>query len=533
MTQIKLHHSSKKSPCPVCDRSTDDRCAWDANYIYCYTVGRIPPAEANGRYFTGNYCDNGTDGPTSIAIYSLKEPKRNKPAPSYAKAFRASNKDINAAIVAIEVKVDELALMIAEGYETAASAGVALAAWCKEHRHDKFAAGRLLNEKLEAVKKMRADFSVNEDHKLVQDDRLLRDHLGDRLRFNELLLQPELDGELFSPAEARVELITRQDLPIKSCDKDIATLIYRLAKENGYSPIRDYLNRIHQEHGDDTQILEGFAERYFATPLPLHQAMVKRFLISAVARALEPGCKQDCTLILKGAQSCGKSSFLEIMASKPWFDDSYGNTNDKDERLKLHYSWILEWAELEVVFEKKSISHIKAFLSCSVDKIRPPYALSPEVLHRPSVIAGSTNEDQFLADTTGNRRYWVVPMNRKLNRAQLVAERDRIWAAAVALYRAGEQWWLTDEEEVLANEDRKQYEEVHPWAYSIEDYIQGLEQVSTREILTNALNIPVPRHNTPGQKKVAAIFKNLGWEQTAHPVAYKNRRTRVWRPKKI
>lgn len=530
---VKLNHSGSKSPCPVCDRNSDDRCAWDSNYVYCYTVGRIPPAETNGRYFTGNYCDNGTDGPTSIAIYSSKKPEPNKPAPSYAKAFRASNKDINAAIVAIEVKVDELALMIAEGYETAASAGVALSSWCKEHRHDKFTASRLLTEKLKAVKEMRADFCVNEDHKLVKDDQLLRDNLGDKLKFNELLLQPEIDGQLFSPAEARVALITAYDLPIKSGDKDVASLVYRLAKENPYHPIRDYLNAVYKKYGDDTEILNGVAERYFATSQDIHQAMVKRFLIGAAARALDPGCKQDCTLILKGSQGCGKSTFFEIIASKEWFDGGYSNSNDKDERLKLHYSWIIEWAELECVFEKRSIAHVKAFLSCAVDKIRPPYGPSQETLLRPSVIVGSTNEDKFLADSTGNRRYWVVPMNQRLPRELLIEERDRIWAAAVALYKSGEQWWLTKEEEIVADDDRQQYEEIHPWTYSIEAYIHGLTEVSTREILSNALNIPVPRHNNPGQKLVAAIFKKLGWKQSENPVVYKNRRTRVWRKEKV
>lgn len=517
----------------MCDR-THDKCAWDKTSIYCHAVGRDTLKEVKGKYFfTGQYCDNGVDGLESIAIYSKKKPQKAPKPPEYAKAFRKQSKDINDAIIAIEVKVDELVMMIAEGYETAASAGVALSAWCKENRHDKFAARKLLDEKLNKVKEMRADFTVNEDHKLVKDDRLLREKLGDRLQYNELLLQPELDGQLFSPAEARVALITQHDLPIKSGDKDISSLVYRLAKERRYHPIRDYLAEVHQKYGDNTDILEGFAERHFATDNPIHQTMVRRFFIAAVARALDPGCKQDCTLILKGAQGAGKSTFFEVMASKPWFDDSYGTNSDKDERLKLHYSWILEWAELECVFEKKSISHVKAFLSCSVDKIRPPYGLSPETLQRPSVIVGTTNEDKFLADSTGNRRYWVVPMNRKLNTDQLRNERDRIWAAAVALYKGGEQWWLTPKEEIAADEDRQQYEEVHPWTYSIEAYIHGLEQVSTREILTNALNIPTPKHNNPGQKRVAAIFKKLGWEQTPNPVAYKNRKTRVWIKKNV
>ena len=85
---------------------------------------------------------------------------------------------------------------------------------------------------------------------------------------------------------------------------------------------------------------------------------------------------------------------------------------------------------------------------------------------------------------------------------------------------------------MAADIDRQQYEEVHPWTYSIQEYIYNLKEVSTREILCNALDIPTPKHTNPAQKRVATIFKKLGWEQTKNAVAYGNRRTRVWRKKK-
>ena len=102
----------------------------------------------------------------------------------------------------------------------------------------------------------------------------------------------------------------------------------------------------------------------------------------------------------------------------------------------------------------------------------------------------------------------------------------------MALYRAGEQWWLDYEEEKLAKQDVKQYEEVHPWTYSIEDYLLSLEQVSTKEVLCNALDIPISKHSSPAQKRVSTILKNLGWEQTKNPVSHQNRRTRVWKKPK-
>ena len=510
----KTIRSSESNPCPVCERD-DGACAWldGDDAIFCDTAKK----------------------PVSLKDFNKEVDEAKKPKPNKNGRFRSpkdQEKAATSASVHIENKVGELALLVAEEHETPGTARVILATWCKEFGYDKFAASQLLNEKLKTVRKVSAAYRVNEDHKLVRDDEAIREALGDRLRYNEQLLQPELDGELFDPTEARVELITRHDVPIKSCDKDVCTLVLRFAKERSYHPIRDYLNKVYEQYGDDTSILEGFAERYFGTPVPIHQIETKRFFIGAAARALGPGCKNDTVLILKVHQSRRKSTFFEVLASKLWFDDSFLNSGEKDQRLKLHYSWIIEWAELEVIFEKKSISQVKAFLSCSTDNIRPPYGNSQQSLHRPPIIVGSTNEEHFLADPTGNRRYWVIPVSKKIDIPTLKKERDRIWAAAVALYKSGEQWWLTDEEEVLAAQDVSQYEEIHPWTYSIQDYIFNLKEVSTREILTNALDIPTSKHTNAGQKRASTILKKLGWEQTKNAVVYKNRRTRVWKKKK-
>lgn len=530
----KMDHSSKDNPCPVCDRTHDRDCSWtsDKDLVLCYSEGKDgrPAPTANGYHFNGKYSDS-YHGALTCAQYTKKKPRNRRNSSRPAKRFKPEKektKDLNSAVIQIECKVSELILDIEAARETPASARVHLAEWCKQEGRDKFTANGLLTDRLKEFRRLGGQNAVNADHKVVRDDLLIREALGSRLRYNQLLLQPELDGELFKPEEARISLIKDHDLPLKCSKPDIAELTYRLAKENAYHPISEYLNEVHQRYKDDTSILDGLAERYLGADKPIHQTMLYRFLIAAVARALDPGCKQDCALIIQGDQGCGKSTFFKVLASKPWFDDSYGATNDKDERLKLHYSWFVEWAELEVVFDRKSVSHVKAFLSCATDKVRPPYGLSQETLNRPSVIVGTTNEDQFLADSTGNRRYWVVPMRKKLDVEQLTAERDHIWAAAVSLYKSGKQWWLTDDEVDAADLDRKQYEEVHPWTHSIADYLFTLETVSTRELLCNALNIPIPKHNTPMNKRVANIMKSLGWTQTNNPVSYNQRKTRVW-----
>ncbi|MGG6295961.1 VapE domain-containing protein [Leptolyngbya sp. AN02str] len=269
--------------------------------------------------------------------------------------------------------------------------------------------------------------------RLFQEFELIQARLGDRLRYNLLTKSVELDGQPFDLGIAKVELVISWKMPLKSGREDIADLVAKVAKQSTYSPVVEYLESCHQRFGKNTSILEGLASRYFGTDEPIYQALVQRFLIAAVARAYQPGCKVDTVLILQGKQGVGKSSFFRVLAGQAWFDDSLGSITDKDSRLVLHQNWMIEWAELESVFKRRDLSHIKAFLSCPVDQIRKPYGRSIESLRRSSVIVGTTNQFEFLADPTGNRRFWVLPVFKPIDLRQLEAERDQIWAAATEL----------------------------------------------------------------------------------------------------
>ena len=529
--------SSKDNPCPVCDRTKDGDCSMtaDKGLVLCYTEGKDgkPVQSANGYHFNGQYSDS-YHGVSTRAQYTKKKPRTKAVTISPAQRLKPAKqvqKNVQRASAHVETEVDHLTLMIAEGHETLESAQVTLAAWCKEYGYDKYTASQQLKAKVKNADTQGIQVSSDEVHKLVRDYRLIKKAFGDRLRFNSLFMQPELDGELFDPDMARVEMIVTHKVPIKSCQSDISTLTLKAAKERTFSPVVEYLEKVHSQYGNSTDILENFTARYFGTTKAIHQTMMKRFFIAAVARAFEPGCKQDCTLILKGAQSCGKSTFFKVLASKPWFDDSYGATKEADERLKLHQSWIIEWGEIEAVYRRKNVSQLKAFLSCETDKVRPPYGRSQVTLHRPSVIVGSTNEDEFLADTTGNRRFWVVPMNCRLDRNKLREERDHIWAAAVALYKADVQWHLTDEESIEIDADRKQYETVHPWFDPIQDFVAGLTEVTTTEILEHGVQLDVPKFTNFHSKQVAGVMRQLGWEATNNILSHQGIRKRGWQKK--
>jgi predicted P-loop ATPase len=350
---------------------------------------------------------------------------------------------------------------------------------------------------------------------------------GTRLRFNALKKQIELESKPFQVGAAKTQLNIQYGFRAKSTNVTFSEVFLLAATRNTYSPIVEYLDRVSAEFGNNTEILGSLAERYFGQSEPIYNSMIKRFLIAAVARAYEPGCKVDTALILQGKQGAGKSTFFKLLAGgAQYFDDSLGNVGDKDEKLKLHRVWFVEWAELETVFRRKDVAATKAFLSSSTDFVRPPYGRDTEEMQRSSVIVGTTNQDEFLSDSTGNRRFWVIPVLKDIDTELLKAERDRIWAAAVALYRAGEQWWLTDLEEIASAGIAEQFQTSDPWTELVLSYAGDREFVTTKEILDCPLQIETSRQDRAYEMRVAAILKKAGWEKSSKRID--RRQIRGW-----
>ena len=351
---------------------------------------------------------------------------------------------------------------------------------------------------------------------------------GNDFRFNELKNQIEFKGDVVDDTDdLRLTLALEHNIGVSPANCEV--IIKRLAKQNSYHPVQEYLEWCAQTYGDSTTILDDMAHRYFGCTDPIYQTFLTKTLVAAVARTFNPGCKVDTAFILQGPQGYRKSSFFRTLAGDDWFDDSMGTAmSERDERLKLHQFWFVEWAELEGVLRRKDTSGVKAFLSCQVDSVRPPYGRHTISLKRRSIIVGSTNQSEFLHDVTGNRRFWVVPVKKRINLELLSQERDRIWAAAVALYRSGYSVFLSDEEETTASECNETYQSEDPWLPKIVSYLRNnhLDEVSTPELLSQALEIEPGRQNKRDQMRASDVLKSLGW--SAQRKMINGVRRRLW-----
>jgi len=211
----------------------------------------------------------------------------------------------------------------------------------------------------------------------------------------------------------------------------------------------EYLNTASKMFpGVDPSFIDGLAKEYFGSDDPIHAVYLKRFLVSAVARAYCPGRRINSTLTLVGPQATRKTTFLSILFSPALFSYRESPHPSRKELLEMHSSWCVEY-EVDRSPDKFYAEAIDRFCSQTEDRFRSFYSRSPDDHCRPFVIVITCQPEVW--NPVGDRRYSVIPINSAIPMDKVAQDRDRIWAAADALYKSGFHWWLSTEE-VLRNE---------------------------------------------------------------------------------
>ena len=314
----------------------------------------------------------------------------------------------------------------------------------------------------------------------------------------------------------------------KKVSKDVAfDVVVQVARQNEYNPVTDYLDHVSKN------VAPAYIDRLATTYLrpedahlsepTLYDEMLRKTLIAAVARAYDEGCKFDNACVIIGDQGARKSTFWSVLGGE-FFSDALRDINGKDSLQVLANSWIMEWAELEAITNKKMAGDIKSFLSQSTDVYRVPYGKVAEKFKRRGIIVGTSNKtDGFLVDETGNRRFWCIKTSRSIldpiDCEGLLEERDAIWSAACAAYDHGngENLRLSKENQIIVNEENKEYIIDNPWKTVIQEFIDRPQnhnrELTTETVLTEAIEKPVERQNRYDQMQCANILKELGYEK--------------------
>jgi predicted P-loop ATPase len=202
---------------------------------------------------------------------------------------------------------------------------------------------------------------------------------------------------------------------------------------------------------------------------------------------------------------------------QPWFTDELADMGSKDSALQTRGIWLIEIAELDGM-ARADIGKIKAFMSRSEDRFRPPYGRHLIEAPRQCVFAGSVNHGAYLRDETGARRFWPVACTRVLI-PELARDRDQLWAEAVATYRRGASWWLdTAELTRQAEDEQSQRYEESAWDGLIFDWCDerlagGHPSVSVAEILDLCMKKKASEWSRADEMRIGSSLRRAGWKR--------------------
>ena len=290
----------------------------------------------------------------------------------------------------------------------------------------------------------------------------------------------------------------------------IHNAIELVADENQFHPVRDYLNALPAWDGVD-RIGMLFIVGFGAEDSLYTREVGRMFLISAIARILKPGCKADSGPLLIGRTGVGKSTGPRVLFGETWVDDMDLAGNPKDMAMKLRGVWAVEFAELAGM-AKADVEKIKSFISRTDDRQRDQWAKKVKSHPRQCVFFSSTNEDAPLRDNTGNRRFWPVHVEQ-VDFTWLAANREKLWAEALARYKRGEIWWddgsieglnaVTVAQQLAATDS-------DVWEPIVLDYCEKKATVSLDEILSY-LGHDVKDFDQLRKNRAAGILKKHGW----------------------
>jgi hypothetical protein len=260
-----------------------------------------------------------------------------------------------------------------------------------------------------------------------------------------------------------------------------------------------------------------------------HMRVARNWLISMVARALEPGCKVDTMPVMEGVQGKLKSSALEALAH-PFFVEASGlKFGDRDFMMTLTGAWLVELPELSTL-RNADVDSIKATLSRKVDRYRAPYARRESDHPRRFVFAGSVNGSDYLRDDTGNRRFLPIECTT-VNIGWIRANRDMLFAEALTAYSRRPMWWHFPKAATAEMQDSRLPSD--PWASRIAQWIAANPHKLqlTSDDIHNAVAVPTERRSRGTETRIGRVMaKNFPqWRKTRPYIATLGRQgERVW-----
>ena len=300
----------------------------------------------------------------------------------------------------------------------------------------------------------------------------------------------------------------------------MAQILY-VADKAKYNPAREYLDSL---KWDGKERINSFFPAYALlmtygdTNGKVSNMMVRKWMLSAVARLVNPGCQVDTSLLLYGAQGIGKSQFVRALGGK-YAVNTHLDVGSKDAILACHSGWLVELTEMAGL-KRGNDETVRSFLSSQEDTLRLPYGRGVTRLKRHSVFVATTNDPTPLSDPDGNRRFLPLAVDF-IDVARVAEDRDQLWAEAKHALEQGEKWWFEGEEARIVAAEVTLFEREPESEAVMADIVKWMakqprlpDAVMTSDIARRALFIDSSHHAyTKLSRLIGIAMRKLGSEQ--------------------
>ena len=277
---------------------------------------------------------------------------------------------------------------------------------------------------------------------------------------------------------------------------------------NRRHPVREWLSGLKWDGVDRLNTLMADA---FGTDQDDYHASVGRcWLVSMIARVMQPGCQADYMPVFEGKQGTFKSSAMRIIGGQ-WFVESHSDPiHDRKEFLQgLQGHWLIEIPEMHTIAGRgNGIEKIKGIITNRIDSYRVPYGVTVEPFPRQCIFAGTTNHDQWNPDSTGGRRFWPITC-AGIELDYLSANRDQLFAEAVTVYERTHNWYDVPMEDAQREQDARRESDV--WEEYVLPYAERVGEVSVSECLMHCLEIPKGQAKQNDQNRIGRILRANGY----------------------
>ena len=301
-----------------------------------------------------------------------------------------------------------------------------------------------------------------------------------------------------------------------------------IANQNAYNPVEQYLKRAHEKYKNTPGANEldrliktiTFAEHYTLEDIKFNEKIIKMWIMTGVKMGLNKGhFNAEFTLVFKGKQGLGKTRWFRALMPREFLFEFFKDgvqldLSKKDDIIQATSYWLCELGELGGTMRKSDRDALKAWLTSTQDEYRTPYDRKAEKYPRRTFFACTVNDDEFLRDDTGNRRFIVIDV-AALNHTHDI-DVDLLWGQIMDMYLNGGVTYL-DQSEIQINDERNRGYLVKSDEQLIIEDIIPLNQPEekwgyiTSTALCNYLDEKHGKKLLP--KKVGKALGTMGFEQ--------------------